>query len=85
MSNGIYVALSGSVAIEKNMEVTSNNLANASTTGFKKDKAIFKEYLHKYRNSEIEPQMEENGAIQDKTFTELFDVFTDFSGGGAQK
>lgn len=79
MTNGIYVALSGNVAVEKNMNVVSNNLANADTTGFKKDRTVFSEYVHKYRLGEIDEKMIENGTLQDKSFTDVDDVFTDFS------
>ncbi len=81
MSNGIYVALSGNVAIEKNLEVVSNNLANASTSGFKKEKSVFSEYIHKYKQSDIPEKMEEYYTQQDKSFTELSDTYNDHSQG----
>lgn len=81
MSNGIYVALSANVAIEKNLEVTSHNLSNVDTAGFKKSKAVFSEYVHKYSEPEIDEKMEEFGVPKDKSFVELSDVFTDFKMG----
>ncbi len=38
MPDGIYAALSGAIANERALEVTANNLANVSTTGFKGDR-----------------------------------------------
>ncbi len=40
MNNSMYIAASGLLMNQKNLDVISNNLANANTTGFKKDIAI---------------------------------------------
>lgn len=85
MSNGIYVALSGSVAIEKNLEVVSNNLANASTSGFKKEKSVFSEYIHQYKQKDIPEKMKEYSTPQDKSFSELSDTYNDHSQGSFKK
>ncbi len=45
MSRGIYVALSGAVAQETALESTAQNLANASTPGYQKNRAVFREVL----------------------------------------
>ena len=46
MSNkGIYTALSGAMAQSQKLDTIANNLANVSTTAFKKDKQVFNEYL----------------------------------------
>ncbi len=47
-TKGIYTAVSGAVAHSAQMDTISNNIANANTPGFKKDKQIFKEYLTSY-------------------------------------
>lgn len=41
----LWVPLSGAIAQQKNVETIANNVANANTPGFKKDQAVFKEYL----------------------------------------
>jgi flagellar basal-body rod protein FlgF len=41
MSNGIYVAVSGSIANMDHLEVVSHGLAQANTTGFKRDMMSF--------------------------------------------
>jgi flagellar basal-body rod protein FlgG len=41
----IWVPLSGAIAQQRNVETIANNLANANTPGFKKDKLTFKEQL----------------------------------------
>ena len=43
MSNGIYVAVSGSIANMDHLEVVSHGLAQANTTGFKGDKLSFEQ------------------------------------------
>lgn len=40
MNNSLYIAASALLLNQKNIDVISNNLANANTTGFKKDIAI---------------------------------------------
>ena len=42
---GLWVPLSGALAQEKRVETIANNIANATTPGFKKDHITFKEYL----------------------------------------
>ncbi len=45
MSSGLYVALSGARAQSRALDVTSNNIANAGTSGFKSSRALFREKL----------------------------------------
>ncbi len=85
MSNGIYVGASSHVALEKQLETVSSNLANADTTGFKKNRTIFSEYLHQYSKNEISEKMRKSATPQDKHFVEINEVTTDFSQGGIQK
>lgn len=47
MDNGIYIALSRQNALFRNMEVTANNLANATTSGYNAEKLLFENYLVK--------------------------------------
>lgn len=41
----IWVPLSGAIAQQRKVDTIANNIANANTPGFKKDKLVFKEYL----------------------------------------
>lgn len=43
--SGLWTAVSGGMAQSQNLDIIANNLANVNTTGFKKDQAVFKEYL----------------------------------------
>jgi flagellar basal-body rod protein FlgF len=44
-SKGIFSALSGAMAQSQRLDTISNNIANANTTAFKKDRQVFREYL----------------------------------------
>ena len=46
MDNTKYVALSRQMALWKQMDVVSNNMANMNTPGYKQDEAVFASYLH---------------------------------------
>ncbi len=45
MNSGLYTALSGNLAAMRRLDVISNNLANANTAGFKKDRVAFESLL----------------------------------------
>lgn len=45
MENTLLVALSRQVALERQMDVVANNVANVNTNGFKAEKSLFEEYL----------------------------------------
>lgn len=45
MSHSMYTSLSGAVSEERNLEVISDNLANATTPGFKGERLTFKSLL----------------------------------------
>jgi flagellar basal-body rod protein FlgF len=44
-SKGIYSALSGAMAQSQSLDTIANNIANVNTSGFKKDRQLFNEYL----------------------------------------
>ncbi len=46
----IWVPVSGQIAQQQKVDTIANNIANANTTGFKKDDLIFKEYLTQLEN-----------------------------------
>lgn len=45
MENVLLVGLSRQVALQRQLGVVANNIANVNTTGYKSDTAIFEEYL----------------------------------------
>ena len=52
MSSGIYIATAGAVAQSNALDVTANNIANASTAGFRGERISFKEALGKARSAD---------------------------------
>ncbi len=51
IENTAYVALSRQTALERELDVIANNLANVSTTGFKRQSMVFREYLTDIQNA----------------------------------
>ena len=45
MYKGIYIALSGAVLKRRNLDIFAQNIANANTTGYKKERISFKDYV----------------------------------------
>lgn len=53
MGSGIYVATAGAVAQSNALDVTANNVANASTTGFQASRLSFAEALARVRSPDV--------------------------------
>lgn len=76
MSQGIYIALSGAKLQQRRLELLSNNLANANTTGYKTDNisaASFEFALDEY--------MTDDANASNLAYTQTGQVSTDFSQG----
>jgi flagellar basal-body rod protein FlgG len=71
MSRGIFVALSGAILKQDQIEMISQNLANSNSLAYKKMTSAFKDYL-------TDPENEREGKIM----TELAAMATDHSPGG---
>ncbi|MFK8138322.1 MAG: flagellar basal-body rod protein FlgF [Bdellovibrionales bacterium] len=89
-SKGIYTALSGAMAQQNKLDTIANNMANANTTGFKKDQQVFKEYLTAYEKSPDVIQVPKVPASidsfyhmqgSDKSYVDGSGTYTDFSQG----
>jgi|SRR5579872_1011484 flagellar basal-body rod protein FlgF len=46
MENALLIGLSRQTALERQLDVIANNIANVNTTGFKADGSLFEEYLN---------------------------------------
>ncbi len=79
--DSVYPALSGALAQEKRLEMITNNLANVSTSGFKKDFALFEGLTPKV--DALTHPIEEV-LLVDATYGTLVDIVTDFSAGDIQ-
>ncbi|MCV2401505.1 flagellar basal-body rod protein FlgG [Marinomonas sp. C2222] len=47
MNSSLWVSKTGLSAMDKQLNVVANNLANVSTTAFKKDRAVFEDLMYK--------------------------------------
>lgn len=53
MSSGIYLATAGAVAQSNALDATANNIANATTTGFRADRVTFREAMGAAQSPDI--------------------------------
>ena len=74
MYKGIYIALSGAMLKSRNMDIFAQNIANANTTGYKKERISFRDYIIPVDNN---PGSRPDGRVM----TELSGIVTDFSEG----
>jgi flagellar basal-body rod protein FlgF len=51
MDNALLIGMSRQTALQRELDVVANNIANLNTTGFKADGAVFAEYLNKNASS----------------------------------
>lgn len=73
MENTIYIGLSRLSALQENMSLIANNIANVNTPGYKANKIVFSEYLDKPKGMKDQMSMvldygnyrvKDNGAIK---------------------
>lgn len=74
MDNTNYIALSRQMALWKQMDIVSNNMANMNTAGFKQDDALFTSYLVQT------PEAQGVGSVP-LYFTEDYGSFQNFAEG----
>jgi flagellar basal-body rod protein FlgF len=79
MENASLVGLSRQVALERELAVVANNIANLNTTGYKTDRTVFREFLMPgVRSSQF------RGADQRVSFVHDRATWTDYSQGPVQ-
>ncbi len=77
MFRGIYAAASGMVANEMRHSVIANNLANASTAGFKRNDGVFEGFYQAYLGRDLHPHLFDvqpgpgGGVRMQQSFTDL--------------
>ena len=77
MNTGMFAAISGNIAAMQRLDVVANNLANAGTVGFKKDRIAFESILASRVDGEAPPNA---GTVQSDNI-----FFTDYSAGPARQ
>lgn len=80
MGDGIYTALTGAIAQEHSLEVLANNVANATTRGFRGDRVVFGQMLAGAQNQENVDPRQPAPPITDK-FVRVEEHALDFRAG----
>ena len=80
MIQGLYTAANGMVAVEDRQAIIANNIANASTNGFKSQLAVQKGYYGEYMGTKFPSNATAPGGG-----VKLTETFSNFSGGGITK
>ena len=75
MYKGIYIALSGAKLKQKHLDIFAQNIANSSTSGYKKERISFKDFIVPSDNGN---PLTKNGRVM----TEVSAIVTDYSSGG---
>jgi len=65
MQNATYVALSSQMALQRHMDVVSNNLANLATPAFKGEAMVFSQYLVKPAGTSALAFVQDIGTVRD--------------------
>jgi len=80
MENTLLIGLSRQMALQRQVDVVANNVANLNTTGFKSDQSLFEEYLMPIARDDHFPGRDRRlSFVQDRA------TFHDFSQGPTQK
>lgn len=82
MIKALYTSITGMNAMQNALSITSNNIANAQTVGYKKQKAIFDDLL--YNNSVGSRADEKSAGTNPKSIgngVKLSGTYTDYSDG----
>jgi flagellar basal-body rod protein FlgF len=65
MQNATYIALSSQAALQRQMDVVANNLANLSTPAFKSEQMLFSQYLTRVRGGGTLAFVQDAGTARD--------------------
>jgi len=76
MENAQLIGLSRQIALQRQMDVVANNIANINTTGFKSEQLLFEEYLMPVAKDRDFPTLD-----QPLSYTEDWTTIHDMAGG----
>ncbi|MDA0241284.1 MAG: flagellar hook-basal body complex protein, partial [Proteobacteria bacterium] len=65
MENALLIALSRQVVMERHLEVVANNIANASTPGYKGEQMMFVEFLAKTESGDTVSYVQDIAVVRD--------------------
>ena len=84
MSESLFATVSGCQSLEANLEILANNLANAQTTGFKRDNLTFESMLPRdtdQHQESFEKLFSLKAPIDDTVYNSLITKYTDHTPG----
>jgi flagellar basal-body rod protein FlgG len=82
MLRGLYTAYTGMEAQQQKMDIVSNNLANANTSGFKQDNVVFKSFSEVLAIKINDPESKSNEQVGSMTLgVQIDNVYTNFEQG----
>jgi flagellar basal-body rod protein FlgF len=82
MADGIYTALTGAITQQQSLDVIANNVANASTAGFRADRAVFTEFLAGAQKSQQQTVSQSGAApVRPDHFVQVAQVTHDYQDG----
>lgn len=67
MENTVYITLSRMTALRRQMDITANNIANMTTTGFKGERVLFEEYVDQPQAKNPTSYVRDFGLVRDLT------------------
>lgn len=65
MENPVYVGLSRLVALNREIDVVANNVANVNTPGFKGENSLFLEHIHRAQRQDPVSFVSDYGTVRD--------------------
>lgn len=80
----MYTALSGKIAVAKQMDLIANNLANVGTTGFKSERPLFEKALNDQDvvlSASLKKDIEPASTFKTNDFVSIKGSYSDFSQG----
>lgn len=82
MSKEIFIALSGGLAYQRQLEVVANNVANVSTSGFKQDRTVFSVARPEFEKQARTPPAQGTPAyLLANSYADAAQSYVDLSGG----
>lgn len=66
MESPIYISLSRQMALQRQMDMVAQNIANMNTTGYKRNKMLFQEYIAKPAIGEKISMVQDYATIRDR-------------------
>ncbi len=84
----MYSAVSGQIALSKQIDIIANNLANLSTTGFKAERLQFEKVLSQSQvlsGSPLKADLKLGNPLQTTEFAKVSGSFTDLTQGSIEK